>query len=153
MILPFELSMLALPDEAVKPGRRIWESLMTCSYLISEKIIEGKAIRQYLDKQNKEISKKYSFGIMIDGYYFITLNTAFRGSIQLESVFDPKLHDGMCVYRWTGDEYTFSLYTTRPGVDCGAICAKYGGGGHKGAAGGRWTKEQFAEIFYVEKEE
>lgn len=150
VIVPFELAMLALPDLAVQPGRRIWESLMTASYVITEKIQEGRAIKAYLDKQNKDISGKYAFVVEIDGKKFITLNTAFRGSIQTESVYDPTKHDGICVYRWTGQEYTFSLYSTKPEMDCGAICQKYNGGGHRGAAGGRWTKEQFAEIFYKE---
>lgn len=31
--------------------------------------------------------------------------------------------------------WNVSLYSTKPEIDCGAICKAFGGGGHKGAAG------------------
>ena len=32
-------------------------------------------------------------------------------------------------------EWNVGLYSTKPDIDCGAICKTFGGGGHKGAAG------------------
>lgn len=151
LIEPFEMGMLSLADEDVKPGGEIWNSLEKMGDVAVGAIVKsGGAIIKYLRKQNSDVSKKYAHGVMLDGCYFISLNTPHRGSQQLESVYDAKIHDGICVYRWTGKEYTFSLYSMKKEVDCGAIAKKYGGGGHPSAAGGKWTKEQFSQIFHDE---
>ena len=146
---PFEMGMLSLSDEDVRPGGRIWNDFeMFGDVSVQAMIRNGQAIIKYLRKHNSDACRKYAFDVWIGGYNFITLNTVHRGSQQLESVYDEKKHDGMCVYRWNGNGYTFSLYSTKANVDCGKICMFFDGGGHKGAAGGRWSKREFAELFY-----
>ena len=66
----------------------------------------------------------------------VALNTLQRGSWLFKSVWDPAKHDAMCVYGQLKDgRWRVSLYSTKPEVDCGAICKAFGGGGHRGAAG------------------
>ena len=40
----------------------------------------------------------------------------------------------MIPFRFDGKEWSYSLYTTKD-IDCSALAKKYGGGGHKKAAG------------------
>ena len=69
-------------------------------------------------------------------YRLVCLNTASRGSWQFNSVYDPEKHDVMVAYcRLKTGKWRVSLYSTKPEVDCGAICKSFGGGGHAGAAG------------------
>ena len=66
----------------------------------------------------------------------VALNTAARGSWQFNSVYDPEKHDVMVAYcKLKTGKWRVGLYSTKPGVDCGAIAKSLGGGGHKGAAG------------------
>jgi len=34
-----------------------------------------------------------------------------------------------------GKKWSYSVYSTKPDIDCSAFAKRYGGGGHKGAAG------------------
>lgn len=157
-IEPFEIAMLSFPEEEIKPGAKIWNELNAelaptrHAIKVFDLIQKGKTIVNFLKKQDAEACKKYAHEVMIGGYCFIALNTPHRGSHQVESVYDTTKYDGVCIYRWSGSEYTFSLYSTNSDVNCGKICKHYGGGGHIGAAGGRWTKEQFAKLFYNKEE-
>lgn len=41
----------------------------------------------------------------------------------------------MMPFVFTGKKWVFSIYSTHPEIDCSVLAKKYGGGGHKGAAG------------------
>jgi len=66
----------------------------------------------------------------------LACNTVVFNSQFFEGFFDPEKHDVMCAYMQMADgRWKVSLYSTKPDIDCGAICKAFGGGGHKGAAG------------------
>lgn len=80
--------------------------------------------------------KKNETAETFEAWSLICLNTLQRGSWQFNSVWDPEKYDAMCVYGQLKDgRWRISLYSTKPEVDCGAICKAFGGGGHVGAAG------------------
>ena len=55
-----------------------------------------------------------------------------------DQINDPDKHDIMICYVQSSDgNWIVSLYTEKEHIDVEKICAKYGGGGHKGAAGFR----------------
>lgn len=75
-------------------------------------------------------------GGAIHPHRLVCLNSLQRGSWLFKSVWDPAKHDAMCAYgRLKDGRWRVSLYSTKPEVDCGAICKAFGGGGHAGAAG------------------
>ena len=46
-----------------------------------------------------------------------------------------KNYDICLSFAYLGDSWTVGLYSDDKGIDVGKIAVKYGGGGHKGAAG------------------
>lgn len=69
-------------------------------------------------------------------YRALCCNTIVFSSQFFEGMFDPEKHDVMCAYAHMKDgRWKVGLYSTKPGIDCGAIAKSFGGGGHKGAAG------------------
>jgi hypothetical protein len=57
---------------------------------------------------------------------------------QLPKIYNPKKHDMILTYYYNGKCWCYGFYTdskNHPEIDCSQIAIKYGGGGHKGAAG------------------
>lgn len=108
-----------------------WESMFILDEI--EKIKEkGKIILEYQREQDKRGARK-AFEVDFDGLRAIALNTPRTSSDTLASVYDPDKHDLMILFSYDGS-WSYSLRTTKE-IDCSAIAKKYGGGGHKKAAG------------------
>lgn len=97
-------------------------------------IHDGKLILEYQKVQNERACKS-AFEIEFEGLRTIALNNGGANSQVFASVYDENKHDIMMPFFFTGTHWTFSMYTTKDEVDCSGICKKYGGGGHKKAAG------------------
>lgn len=115
----------------------------------------GRAILSFVAEQNSQIARVGAFertlsssvggepfdmdgalGITPRQYRCICLNTPIFNSQAFDSVYDPEKHDLMVPFAKAKDgRWKVSLYSTKPEIDCGAICKTFGGGGHKGAAG------------------
>jgi oligoribonuclease NrnB/cAMP/cGMP phosphodiesterase (DHH superfamily) len=103
---------------------------------IADVIKAGEIVLTYQKQQNAK-SMASAFEIEFMGHRAIVSNesdSAFN-SLTFESVYDPDKHDLMMPFRYTGQFWKFSLYTTKDDIDCGAIAKLLGGGGHRKAAG------------------
>ena len=111
------------------PKADIWVKVMDDNYL--DKVVEqGRTVERFKKIQRKEYLESYSYEAEFEGYRAIVCNTPDRTS----EFFDSKPgYDLMMVYVFDGKQYTVSLYSTK--IDVSEIAKKYGGGGHKGAAG------------------
>lgn len=108
-------------------------------------IASGVEILDYQRRQCKIFAESYAheerfFFPNYDGkeYKALCINSNLRGSIALESVFNDRIHDFMCVYAYTDGKWVLSFYHPDPpeGLNLGELASKgFGGGGHKGAAG------------------
>lgn len=67
-----------------------------------------------------------------------------RGSRNFDSM-TKSGYNGMIAYQFDGKLWSVSLYSEREDVDCAEICKRFGGGGHKGAAGFTATTQQMIE--------
>lgn len=108
----------------------------------------GHAIKSYCDKQNDEYSATYSRALDWEGLRFCCLNIGQRGNSDLVRGGLKPEHQAIFAWRHTGDGVMVSLYHA-PGhedLDLSAIAKRYGGGGHRGACGFRFTLKQLAEI-------
>jgi hypothetical protein len=130
--LEFQYGMRGFAD--TKPGAPIWPDLFAGKH-IDRVINDGITLLQYEKNQNAKFISAYGFDTEIDGLKCIAANRGMSNSLLFESKWNHDDYDAMLMFAWKGGQWTVSLYTDKPGIDCGAVCKARGGGGHIGAAG------------------
>ena len=134
------------------PKAEIWDKLFdedNNDTLIQLILNDGAAIDIYKKKYNKEVIDAFGFYVNFEGYKCIACNQGRASSFLFESI-DPESYDIMIPFIYNGKEWRVSLYSTK--VDVSVIAKKYGGGGHKGAAGMELPNSKFMELFNAQKE-
>lgn len=115
------------------PEDEIWQNLLDNN---SEKkyIEEGKIIIRYRDSFAEEYCESKGFEAEFEGYKVYAMNIGLAGSDWFKSV-DDDSYDILMPFSYNGRNgtWTYSMYSKK--VDVSEIAKKYGGGGHKGAAG------------------
>ena len=96
-------------------------------------VADGYTMMEFRDGYCASMAKSYGFETTLEGLKCYALNVYGMGS----QVFGTKMkqYDACLAFVFDGARFTVSLYSEREDVDCGAICLKHGGGGHRGAAG------------------
>ena len=118
------------------PWSWVWE------YLLSDpedegatfmQIVEsGRLAMKYRDMYCEGLKESYGYTTMIDGHLAFALNVSRFGSQAFGNL--TKKYPVCIAYIHDGRRYEVSLYSDM-GVDVSEIAKKFGGGGHKGAAG------------------
>jgi len=116
-------------------GTEIFNSFNPLSNSLFLSIIEKqleKIIKQYIDKDNTIYRNSWSYETEIDGLKCLVVNKKTNSW-----VFGEKYNEYPIVMVWAfnGTKYSYSIFSNNPDIDCSKIAEKYGGGGHKGAAG------------------
>jgi len=120
---------LKLEDQS--PTNSLWRDLFESNDALDRIRDNGKTVIKYRDNYCAEICKAYGYEVFFEGHNAYAVNLARFGSQQFGELFEKY---PFCIsYIHNGVIYTVSLYSRN--VDVGEICKKYGGGGHKGAAG------------------
>jgi uncharacterized protein len=96
-------------------------------------IDNGRVITKYRDGFAEGLRKSYGFDTKFEGLNCYALNLYKMGSLAFGNMMHT--YDACLSFIYDGRFFTVSMYSEKPGVDCSRICAKHGGGGHKGAAG------------------
>lgn len=96
--------------------------------------MEGNTILEYQAQTNMRNCRSNAFYILFEDYRAICLNGGPFNSDTFKSVYDEIKHDLMMPFQFNGKFWTVSLYTTKD-IDCSVLAKKWGGGGHKKAAG------------------
>jgi hypothetical protein len=114
-----------------------WKALFRNAPSITQRIIaNGKVIQEYATKQNADYCTATCFDADFEGLHVCVANRARTSSQLFDSLWNPKVYDAMMTFYHTDpDHIKVSLYSTKPEVECGQICKRLGGGGHRGAAG------------------
>jgi oligoribonuclease NrnB/cAMP/cGMP phosphodiesterase (DHH superfamily) len=99
--------------------------------VIDEVLSRGDAIRSYI-KNNANYLKHAVEICEFEGYEMKFANITTEKSYMAELLNDNGI---IALWSYTGDKYLYSLRTKRTDVDLSEIAKKYGGGGHKQAAG------------------
>lgn len=143
-ILPFQFGFMAVHDEQPillpkiskaiaaylqQPDEEIFVGLM------AECFSKGRIIFNHLQQSWAKAAENSAFEAEFEGLRAICINTADKGSMQFDSVYDPEKHDLMFGFEWRKDHWSISLYSESDKVNCGEIAKKFDGGGHVGAAG------------------
>jgi oligoribonuclease NrnB/cAMP/cGMP phosphodiesterase (DHH superfamily) len=120
------------------PGHPWWYALMgfTSSReqedgIINRIIAEGRIAIRYRDTYCEDMAKGYGYETSIGGHRAFAMNVYRFGSKQFGE--RMKMYPVCVAYVHNGEKFTVSLYSE--GVDVSELAKKFGGGGHKGAAG------------------
>jgi oligoribonuclease NrnB/cAMP/cGMP phosphodiesterase (DHH superfamily) len=94
----------------------------------------GKPIMAAEEAQNREYVTHYAYPTTFCGYRSIVCNKGLTNSKLFDALPEDEF-DLMVVYAFDGKAWRVSLYTKNESIDVSEIAKKYGGGGHKQAAG------------------
>jgi len=129
-----------------------WEKLLnadvkapggTTNNLFYKLLADGAIIYQYEQVVNAEDSKVFCFESELDGHSAICVNRPRTSSAFFDEMLKEKEYDLQIVFWRKKSYWKISLYSVTAGIDVSAIASKYGGGGHKGAAGFECKKLPF----------
>ena len=124
----------ALTADMPKPNDKFWGELFVNDNKAEEIVKKGEGITVYNSSMNKLLCERASFIANIDGHKAICINTNLRGSHVFSSIWNSDLYDVMILFNMMPNrKWYVSIYS--PTADCSKIASKYGGGGHKSAAG------------------
>jgi len=99
-------------------------------------IFIGKKILKYIKIRSKQETAKCAFDLTFEGINFAATNSPLNSSMSIEGYYDESKHDAMLVYCINSNgNYMISVYSDKDHIDVSVIAKKYGGGGHRGAAG------------------
>lgn len=119
-----------------EPEDKIWDNLwgnIFCESDEMNRIIEaGKIIIKYRKCMMAEYCENKGFEASLEDYKCFAINMAMVSSddFVIDNIND---YDILIGFSYDGDNWNYSLRSTK--VDCAVLAMKYGGGGHKGAAG------------------
>jgi hypothetical protein len=124
---------------------KIWDTILgnvTDNSITVDALLQGGEVLQYAKtKENASIIKEMGFTLHWEGLTFLACNAARYNSHLFTAGLTPE-HDACFGFKWTGKDWSVSLYHA-PGKehhDLSLIAVKHGGGGHRGACGFRATK-------------
>lgn len=130
----FKLGMDALCQS---PLSSVWAQLLKegmsyGAYAVSSIISSGETIQKYVIQENLGYCSSFSYEAEFEGYRILVINRRSNSLIFGNLVND---YPFVCSWVYNGSRYLYSIFSTNPEIDCSKIAEKYGGGGHKGAAG------------------
>lgn len=117
---------------------KIWSTLMS-EWERASLIDQGKHIARYYNRQVGDLLAAWARSPVwsdIGGYLVPVVNANFQFASELAGRLAEAEHFA-AVFWHTSRGVTYSLRSRADGVDVAAIAEKYGGGGHRGAAGFR----------------
>jgi hypothetical protein len=145
-VIPFQYGLKLIEDTRPHKNMEIWEKVFESSPdFINETVKLGRTLLKYDYVQNRISCSSYSFTALFEGYTAIVINR-IGGSMLFDSVWDESKYDIMIPYSYNGNHYKFSLYTTNPNIDVSVLAKRYQGGGHRGAAGFEWYRDEMPFI-------
>lgn len=135
-ILPFQYG-LRLENTDPSKNWEFWNKLFLADNAYYETAIErGKLILSYVAQTSARYMHSHAYEIQFEGLRALAVNAGNVSSRFFESMYNPARHDIMIAYsNIRGQFWGVTLYSDKPEVNCAVIAKKYGGGGHKGAAG------------------
>lgn len=144
-----ELFQHGLRSEELYPNT--WDALLSTSVgdegTVARLLNQGRALQYARTKENASVIKEIGFTLQWEGLTFLACNAARYNSLLFTEGLTPD-HDACFGFKWTGNDWSVSLYHA-PGKehhDLSKIAVKYGGGGHRGACGFRTNRLPFLPV-------
>ncbi len=127
--------------EETHPESSLWESLLEEDAKVTPIIEQGKTALKYRENYYKDLIKSVAFFTEFEGYKAVACNAGLVNSMLFDSVEED--YDLMMPFYFDGRVWTVSIYTENDDIDCSELAKKYGGGGHRKAAGFQCEKLPF----------
>lgn len=131
----FQLAF-GIEDKISEPNNITWYKLFNnseyCLNYIKKMVDNGNSIISYLISTDLDYCKSYGYETILCGLPCYVLNKRRNSDIFSHYIED---YDIVLSYIYNGDNYVYSVYSTKDEVDCSKVAELFGGGGHKGAAG------------------
>lgn len=121
-----------------------WDFWLKPDYEPTEEIKAGEIALKYRDNYYAGLIKAWSFFTTFEGHKAIACNAGSVSSQMFDSVKED--YDIMMPFVFDGKRWTVSLYTKKKEIDVSEFAKKYGGGGHRQAAGFQCDTLPFAVI-------
>lgn len=96
----------------------------------------GEAIYEYLCIEAREAYAQ-RFDVIIDNRRFASINKARFNPANFKIDYHTDGYAGVLTFHYENHIFNYSIYSDYESIDCSVIAKKFGGGGHKGAAGFR----------------
>ena len=144
-----ELFQHGLRSEELYPNT--WDALLSTSVgdegTVARLLNQGRALQYARTKENASVIKEIGFTLQWEGLTFLACNAARYNSLLFTEGLTPE-HDACFGFKWTGKDWSVSLYhsPSKEHHDLSKIAVKYGGGGHRGACGFRTKKLPFLPV-------
>lgn len=121
-------------------GSDLMKDILTNEETLLDAYKYGKELMEVQIAKAKILYDAFSYEGTIAGYRARILNGYGNSMAFGEHI---KEYDIVAVLHFRGDMWEFSLFTDKDDIDCSEICKRYGGGGHRQAAGARCEKRPF----------
>lgn len=121
----------------------IHENVYKNSLTLPEILKKGKAIKSYIDSTNTYYREHFAYETEIEGYKCLAVNWKTNSWVFGEEVNNYPI---VMVYAFDGTYFTYSIFSIDNSVDCSKIAEKFGGGGHRGAAGFKSKELLFRKV-------
>jgi hypothetical protein len=118
------------------PCDPVFDNFITDDTTVSRVVQVGYNMIMFRNVYGQQLCESIGKIIKFEGYDCFACNMPRSNSEWFKSI-DPSTYDILIPFYYniqTG-KYCFSLYTSDPEIDVSKIAVKYGGGGHRGAAG------------------
>ena len=125
------------------PQSSNWLKWLDGKYYPDQEIATGEVVEKYKENNYKSLIKGLSFYCVFEGYRAVCCNQAQTGSPLFNSV-DESTYDIMITFSFNGLLWSVHIYTKKEDIDVSEIAVKYGGGGHRNAAGFQCTTLPFS---------
>lgn len=125
------------------PTSEEWLRWLDPKYYPAKELENGQISLKYRDNYYAELVKSWSFFTEFEGHKVIACNAGSVSSQLFDSVSED--YDIMMPFVFDGKQWTVSLYTKKD-IDVSEIAKKYGGGGHKKAAGFQCKELPFRKV-------
>jgi len=133
-VRPFEYAIQAVGVN--DPQDEIWQDLLSGKVDVEEMVKGGERILSWIKLRNYSFVRFMAFESEIDGHKCICANMARGYSEFFDSVEHLEKYDIMVNFYMNKDNlWNLTFYSSKENVDVSKIAAKFGGGGHKAAAG------------------
>jgi len=133
-VMPFQWGMRNFPN-TLPDNIKLWADVIRSPDYFCEIMLTGRTLLEYQKNQDAKYAKGMSYEMEFEGYRAIVMNKAYANSKAFDAVYDPEKHDIMILFGVKPGKCKYSIFCDKPEIDVSEIAKRYGGGGHRGAAG------------------